>query len=53
MVDAVIISLGFPDDFEDMDSLRERLNYFFKDVEQVPNAFEDEDESMNIGGMQQ
>lgn len=53
MVDAVIISLGFPDDFEDMDSLRERLNYFFEDVEQVPNAFEDEDEAMDIGGMQQ
>ena len=53
MVDAVIISLGFPDEFEDMDSLRERLNYFFKDVEQVPNAFEDEDETLDIGGMQQ
>ena len=53
MVDAVIINLGFPDDFEDIDRLRERVNYFFEDVEQVPNAFEDEDETMNIGGIQQ
>jgi len=50
-VDAVIINLGFPDDFDDMDSMRRHLNYFFADVEQVPNA--DEDEVMNIGGMQQ
>lgn len=51
-VDAIIINLGFPDDFDDMDSMRERLMYFFEDVEQVPNAA-DEDEALDIGGMQQ
>ena len=53
MVDAVIISLGFPDDLETFESMREHLNYYFEDVEQVPNAFEDEDETMDIGGVQQ
>ena len=52
-VDAVIINLGFPDDFEDMESMRRYLNYFFEDFEEIPTTNEDEDEELNIGGMQQ
>lgn len=56
LFDAIIIQLGFSSDFDSMESLREKLNYFFADVEQTENAnIQDEDQSndegINMGGM--
>lgn len=48
-VDAMVISLGFSSDMDTMDSLRERLKYFFEDVQQIENAPEPEiDKSEDI-----
>ena len=45
LVDAMIITVGFNDDFDTMDDLREHLNFFFKDVQQIENAPEPETDS--------
>lgn len=58
LFDAIILQVGLSSDFDDMDSMRKRLHEMFADVEQienfeVPDEDESEDESMNIGGMNQ
>ena len=48
-VDAMVISLGFSSDMDTIDSIRERLKYFFEDVQQIENVPEPKiDESEDI-----
>lgn len=42
MLDAVVIIIAMPE-YETMDSMRDYLNYFFKDVEQIENVVEPEE----------
>lgn len=37
ILDALVIRIGFPDEFDTFESMKERLNYFFENVQQIEN----------------
>ena len=37
ILDAIMIRIGFPDEFDTFESMKERLNYFFENVQQIEN----------------
>lgn len=37
ILDAIMIRIGFPDEFDTFENMKERLNYFFENVQQIEN----------------